>query len=427
MPPTVSLPVHTASRTGRLTLAVAVAIFLLAAVLRIDRTAGFNGVGFDEGLYRNYVIQLDHVGLVNFPAIAELHLEDQRKPDSVTKLPPTRFLYVFSGWLAKRLLFGDAPPLARGAPGFAWRDPALVALHWVSALFSILMVGLVGLAAYRMCGAPVMLGTMLLVATSPVQIHFAQHALIDGFFAFWATFCLWLLWEVLRQPQRRGWLFAYSLSIAAMVMAKENSFFVFVALCGLIVVSPRLGFANSRLMLLGASIAGATLGTALLLMLAGGLPPFLETYQLLVTKAQQNSYAIKTGDGPWHRYLVEMLLVQPLVFLLAIGALFTQLPKNRALLYLGLFSLLTYVFMCNVKYAMNLRYASVWELPLCALASTQLLQLSERFGNRRQLIATLLFVGIGAFGLSQYLKLFANTPLYELVTEGLLRALQILK
>jgi hypothetical protein len=146
-----------------------------------------------------------------------------------------------------------------------------------------------------------------------------------------------------------------------------------------------------------------------------------------LAKAQTLTYAIKTGDGPWHRYLVDMLIVSPLVLILAIGGFFTQLRKDRAYLFLAAFVVLTYALMCNVKYAMNLRYATIWELPLCALAVAQIGDVTKIFGRRQALAMGIIVVALCAYGLRQYLVFFADFRLYELVTEGLLRAVKILK
>lgn len=402
-------------------------LLLLAFAVRVYPTAGFTGVGFDESLYRNYLLKLDSVGLWQYPAICQVYLEDQRKPVTIAKLPPTRFLYIFCGWLWKRLEFGNAPPSLPGTPGYTVKDPALVSLHRVSALSAILLVGLVGMAAARMLSMDISLAVLALAATAPVQIHLAQHALIDGFFAFWATLCLWSLWENLRHPSHRGWLTLHSLALACMVVAKENAFFVYVALLALLVANRWLRFGSVTPCLIRASFLGPLLGLCFLILISGGLPPFIEIYQLLVSKASQLPYAIKTGDGPWHRYLVDMLIVSPIVTLLAVSALFTQLGKNRVYLFLALFVGCTYAMMCNVKYAMNLRYSSIWELPVCVLAAAQLSDLAARFGRYRQLAFCLITAGICAYGLRQYLVFFADYPMYELVTEGLLRAVHILK
>lgn len=414
----------TAPRAGWI---VALLIVLAAIALRVYPSAGFTGVGFDEALYRDYVLKLDKVGLIGFPEICQLYLEDQRKPETITKLPPTRFLYVLTGWMWKRAEFGDAPPRVPRTPGFANHDPALVSLHRVACLFSVLGVIVAGVAAYRMLGMSSMLGVLALTAFAPVSIHMGQHALIDGFFAFWATLSLWLLWENLRHPNDARSLAAFGASLAFMVLTKENSFFVYVALAGLVVANRWANFGTVTPRLIAVGIAAPALGALLLVSLAGGASHFIEIYRLLVTKAQTLTYAIKTGDGPWHRYLVDMLIVSPLVLLLAIGGFFTQLGKNRAYLFLALFVGLTYAFMCNVKYAMNLRYATIWDLSLCALAVGQIDEITKRFGDRRKLASAVILVALCGYGLRQYLVFFSDFGLYELVSEGLLRAVKILK
>ena len=99
----------------------------------------------------------------------------------------------------------------------------------------------------------------------------------------------------------------------------------------------------------------------------------------------------------------------------------------RRPLFLALFVGLTYALMCNVKYAMNLRYATIWDLPLCALAAAQVGDVTKVFGCRRNLANALVLAALCAYGLRQYLVFFSDFGLYELVSEGLLRAVKILK
>ena len=421
---------HASDRTGltpKATWLLALCILIAAIAVRIFPSAGFTGMGFDEALYRDYVIKLDKAGLGNYPLLCQLYLEDQRRPEEMAKLPPTRFLYIFTSWLWKRAEFGDAPPVKPGTPGLVAKDPALLSLHRVACLFSILGIAAAGLCAYRMLGPAAMLGVLALFGFTPAQIHMGQHALIDGFFAFWATMCLWMLWENLRHPNDARRLAGLGVCLALMVMTKENSFFVFVALAGLVVANRWAKFGTVTPRLIEVGIAGPLIGVCLLLVLAGGVAPFMEIYRLLVSKAQTLTYAIKTGDGPWHRYLVDMLIVSPLVLLLAIGGAFTQLKKDRAYVYLALFVAFTYAFMCNVRYAMNLRYATIWDLPLCALALGQLGDMTSFCGKRQKIVVTLLVVALCGYGLRQYLLFFSDFGLYELVTGGLLHAVKILK
>jgi hypothetical protein len=426
--PDVPAPVPAAPPRPSLAPWILAALILAAGILvRVWPSAGFTGTGFDEALYRDNVIKLDAVGIFDYPAICQLYIEDQRNPETITKLPPTRFFYIGAAWLWKRAEFGGAPPVAARSPGFVDRDPALVSLHRVACLFSCLGLIVSGLAAWRMLGLRALPGVLALVAFSPLQIHLGQHALIDGVFTFWAVLNLWLLWENLQQPNNPRLLTAFAASLALMVVTKENSFFVYLALCGLIATNrwTKIGYVTPKLLF--ACIAGPALGVVALVLLAGGPTQFVEIYRLLVSKAQNLGYAIKTGDGPWYRYLVDLLLISPLVFLLAVGGVFTQVRGNRAFVFLMAFVGFSYLVMCNVRYGMNLRYASIWDLPLRALAAAQVGAVATRFGSRQTLVAGIALAALCAYDLRQYQMFFVDGRLYELVTGGLMYVLKILK
>ncbi|MEI9897694.1 MAG: hypothetical protein WDN28_28510 [Chthoniobacter sp.] len=189
-------PAPAPAPSARTTWLLAAVILAAGLFLRLWPWAGFTGTGFDEALYRDNVIRLDKVGLIGYSAICQLYLEDQRQPDVITKLPPTRFFYIYASWLWKRMEFGDAPPLSPRTEHFAQRDPSLVSLHRVAALFSCLGLLVGGVAAWRILGRRAMPPVLALLAFSPLQIHLAQHALIDGIFTFWAVLNLWLLWKI---------------------------------------------------------------------------------------------------------------------------------------------------------------------------------------------------------------------------------------
>ncbi len=385
-------------------------ILLLGVFVRVYPSGTFYHVGFDEGLYREYLNFLTKGGLADYPSIVEGYLAEQRKlPTSI--LPPLRFLYIFVSYLWR---------LATGAD-------SLHSLQCVACLFSILTLLLSFFFAFRLGGKECALAVLAFVACAPTQIHMSQYALVDGFFTFWALLTLWLLWECLHNPNRNGLLLLYGLSFACMVMTKENSFFVFFAIAGILCVNRWLKFGEVSRSLLLMTVAGPLAGVCVLVLLAGGPANFFETYHLSVTKNLVHPYAIRTGDGPWYRYIAELLLVGPVILLLAIGRL-SQLNKSRKEeLFLGSFIGFSYLLMANVKYGMNLRYTNMWDMPLRYMAWQQLAALGANWGRRRTFILVLCVVGICAMELNQYLILFVQFRLYELVPEGVLYALKIIK
>ena len=264
-------------------------------------------------------------------------------------------------------------------------------------------------------------------AVVPTQIHMSQHAFVDGFFAFWALFTLWMFWENLRAPHDWRWLIAYTLGQSLMVMTKENAAFAHVAVLVLLLANRWLKWGEITRELLAATLIGPLFGILVLVALAGGPRTLLTAYELSVSKNYHLAYAITTGDGPWHRYLVDLLLVSPIILVLAFGSVFRLDRNQKPELFLTIFIAASYLVMCNLKYGMNLRYANMWDTPLRILACSQLIALAQPFKHYRRALLATAVVFISAVELRQYLLLFVDYGLHELVSQGLLRALQILK
>jgi 4-amino-4-deoxy-L-arabinose transferase-like glycosyltransferase len=270
-------------------------------------------------------------------------------------------------------------------------------------------------------------GMAALVAFAPTQIHMSQHAMIDGFFAFWAVLTVWLLWENLQSPGQWPWLIGYALAFAALVLTKETAFFVWLAIVLVLVANRWLQLGRVSPGLIAATVLGPALGGLILIVLAGGPGVLIATYQLFVTRNYALPYVIKTFDGPWQRYLIDLLLVSPIITLLAVGAMFRVQRSDRFDLLMLMFVGVSYFAMCNVKYGMNLRFANMWDVPLRFLALGTLVSVFSPLRGWRILAVALAVALIGVLELRQYEILFVDHSLYELSSDGLLRALNIVR
>jgi hypothetical protein len=238
---------------------------------------------------------------------------------------------------------------------------------------------------------------------------------------------LWLFWENLHMPRDWRWLVGYIVVLALLVLTKENSFFVWIGLVVLLITNRWLQFGTVNRELVIATIVGPLLGVVVLIFLAGGIDVFIQSYQLSVGKNLQLPYAILTGDGPWYRYLVDLMLVSPIVLILALGTFFRLHRTMKPELFMSIFIAASYLVMCNLKYGMNLRYANMWDLPLRFLAFSEIVWLAsfaKRFQTAAIASAVVLLVAIE---FHQYVLLAVRYPLYELITHDLLQALSILK
>lgn len=367
-------------------------------------------MGMDEGLYRDYVDEVIGSGLTSYPDIVQHYMEVQR-PLTGSILPPMRFLYIFAAY-AWHALFGSE---------------SLAALKNVASFFSVLTLVLSTAFAWRMKGPACALGIAALMGFAPTQIHMSQHALVDGFFTFWALLSLWALWENLRAPRNWFWLSTYITALCFLAMTKENAFFVFVGIVAVIVLNRWLQIGTVTRELLLATLLGPFLGVAVLVILVGGIDILFTAYQLSVSKNYELPFAIATGDGPWYRYLIDLLTVSPVVLILAFGAIFRLDATKKPELFCVVFIAASYLVMCNVKYGMNLRYTIMWDMPLRVLAFSQIAVLCASLNRYRTLILSAAVGLICAIELRQYIILFVQYPLYELVPQLLLRALHIIK
>lgn len=366
--------------------------------------------GYDERLYETYAKAVSSVGLLHYPEIVGKYIDKQKTlPGSI--LPPTRFLYIFLTYLWHT----------------AFGTQERTALHYLSSVFSMLTLLLATLFASRIARPGYALAIAALMAIAPTQLHMSQHGLIDGFFTFWATLALWSLWENLQSPRDWRWLGLYLFALSAIVLTKENAFFVWVAIGAILIANNWIRFGTLNRQLVLATFAGPLIGALILTCLAGGVPTLVETYYLSVTKNYTLDYAIATGDGPWHRYLVDLLLVSPIVLLLALGALFRIRKEQKLEWFFVVFIAASYAVMCNVKYGMNLRYGNMWDLPLRVLAFSQLVALSTIFSRRRKWVLIGATAAICLLEFHQYIVLAVRFPLYELATQYLVSALKIVK
>jgi hypothetical protein len=447
-------------------------------IIRLADTASFRRTGFDETIYRRYVylmdggkqefsvpttdgrrnvygVTIDGTGAAAMPQLCALFLETQKKDKAACELPPTRFLYTYTSWIWKNLRFGNAPPLSLDelmresmkrdeksaeytdySKDISRRDPALAALNNVACGFSMLLMIAGGLFAWRMGGRGAGLAVLALMAADPLQIHLSQHAMIDGFMAFWALMCLWTTWECLQHPKSVGWLIGHAVCLALMVMTKENSFFVYCALGAVVLANRWLKFGTVTPAFLLTSVVGPLLGVAALVTMAGGVTTFIDIYKMLVLKAQDLDYAQMTGDGPWYRYLVDLMIMSPIVLCLSLGAFFVLSGRRRDLLFLVIFVAASYLIMCNVRYGMNLRYSGIWGMPMRFAAFLMIWELCARFRNWQWLAAAVLTIGLCVYEVRQYgVIVMGNSrrvpdrklPFYEVVTADMLRQTNILK
>lgn len=387
-------------------LVVLVALFGAFFRFKLHRNPDYES-GFDEKVYVAYVDRLAANGIASYPSVFHDYIEQVSKAEFVF-LPPSRAGFIVPAWALTRVT--------------KWNS--YEALRIVSAAGTWLLAIAGFLFARRWVTPRMALAVLGLLMCAPLQIHLSQWAFIDGLAAFWVLLTVGSVWECLQQPRRIGWAIATSIGAFGLLVTKQEIFaFIGLFLIVALLLAKRLGFSTNRWPAFIAIACASILGTLTLILIAGGVSPFLETFRIYFERSQNLPYAIATGDGPWNRYLMELVLVSPLVFLLALCGIFRGQPAGSVGRYWLLFLVTTYLIMCNVRYGMNLRYTAMWDFPLALFAVMAISSLTTR--RRRPTVWAAALTGfVCLVTFRQYNAIFRE--LYDPVPEYMLRAVRIM-
>lgn len=326
--------------------------------------------------------------------------------------PPTRLVYPYAS-----ALLHNVSGLSIGQ--------SLIA---VSAAASSLMLILAAIWSWRMFSPGISASVSALMAVSLNQLHLSQRIMIDPVFGALTLAALWSLWELGNRARHRrlfGLLYVFSLS--ALVMVKENAFFVFVAVAILLVsrkytkVLPEL----PRNMLL-TTIGTGAISFCTLVFISGGFGKFFSLYRLLVERSLVTPYALIYCDGPWYRYIVDSMLAQPLPTIFAIAAIFRAPFEDARVRFLCIFMAVTFAVMSQVKCGMCYRFAIVWDFPIAVLAAFQIQKIAGRLKPCRTALAhAVLVVVICASQIQNFWMVGVTAKRYALTTIDLVTALKM--
>ncbi len=408
---TETTPSATTARTHRLLLWLVLIITLVGVVTRFIAWEKVEYYFFDEAYYLKFAEFHASKPLIAFAGFVEDFTKHQEDA-SVGIPPPTRLVYPYAG-----ALLHNASGMSMGH-----------SLTAISAAATSLMLILAAIWSWRMFSPGISASVSALMAVSLNQLHLSQRIMIDPVFGVITLAALWSLWELGNNSRHRRWFgLLYVFAMGALVLVKENAFFVFVAM-GLLLVSRKYTKVLPELppnMLL-VTVGTGAISFCALVFLSGGFEQFFKLYRLLVERSLVTPYASIFCDGPWYRYLVDSLLAQPLPTILAIAAIFWLPFENARVRYLCIFAFITFAIMSQVKGGMCYRFAIIWDFPLAVLAAFQIQKISRRLKPcRAVLVQTALVAVICASQIQNFWKIGVAGKRYALTTYDLVTALKM--
>lgn len=316
--------------------------------------------------------------------------------------PPTRWTYLAAVAGVMRL----------------WPHPPddyhpLVILSWLASVLC-----LVPLAVWlrRLADPEVTLLALLLTATSPLCRGMAMYPLPDAIQLFSTLAVVAVTAEWLAAP-RRTLLVLQALFAFLLVTVRETGLLSVVAAGALVFVDGKKQ--RAPLYALGAGCLVALLAT---IPIAGGPAALITLMVTYVAGALKSTGNMPLVSGPPYRYLVDLMLVAPLVLTTALVATAPLLGRMRALLVpVGIVTLILLV--TNSFLTKSLRYIMPVEVGLRVLCAAAVWTVFKS-GHKRWAIALLL--ALLAADEALHFVLWQGEQVYDPVTFSIARQLRMI-
>jgi 4-amino-4-deoxy-L-arabinose transferase-like glycosyltransferase len=363
--------------------------------------------GPDEYSYHIYSRFLLEHGMQGFPGLLKEFISHK---DRWIWPSPLRAGYLFLSTVSFRML----------GPFFS----SLAYLSWISFVVTLLITFYF---SRKLFGGDFAGLCTLLYAFSPLQMAMAKRALSDSLGNLFIVLAIWLFLDFLMKPSSMKLAF-FTAAYAYALLIKETAllYAVFFAVAYGVFVFKRNSDTSVRKALVATAIAVGIAVTVLLLVFQNPAD-IMQVIKIQQAMPSLNQYSVLFCRGPWFRYLIDYMLLSPVVTLLSLAFavlvwLRTDARKEFPVLYFVVAFVLAYCLFSMLPFAKNVRYAMSLDLPMRLMAVWMLAEIVKI--RKIPYVSDPLFMGVLCLCALDYLnfvQLFCRADLYDPISMVLLQ------
>lgn len=270
---------------------------------------------------------------------------------------------------------------------------------------------------------------LLLLSCSPLNMAMAKRALSDSSGNLFCCLAIWLFFIFLQKPGRVKY-FLFLSALYSTVLIRE-SYLTLLAFFVIFFLAHKYFYKNkiSNLYLFGMVVGLPAAVFITYLLFFGGLQntaAFLGVRFAHHFIDRPSIYGYSFCSGPWYKYIVDFLLLEPVTMLLFIGYFF-YLVVTRDIewkkMFFSVYFLLSMVVLSNIKYGKIVRFGINLEVVINLFAVLMLYELFKRKDgtyNTDWIFRLALFISF--LNLFNFLNMFYIHNIYDPVSYSLLSA-----
>ena len=270
--------------------------------------------------------------------------------------------------------------------------------------------------------------TVLLLASSPLMLGLSRRALVDSPVNLLWGLAVWLFLDVLSKPKGFSYIF-FLITLLVAITFKETSLILipFFVLAG--IIGRRKGAVIKTFQIWGVVICPLVFIFLFYGWVYGGLGP-LKAAAMAIAKTHfssnyPNPYAIYYCSGPWFKYLLDFLLLTPIVTLLFIGYAGYLCVHRTALdfkkTYFMLYFVYVYGVLSSLAHTKVVRFVVNLEMVMGLFAVLMLVEVLKGLGDqKRKRWLVYAAVGIFLYNWLTFVGLFYKGSLLDPISRHLL-------
>jgi len=272
--------------------------------------------------------------------------------------------------------------------------------------------------------------TVLFLASSPLMMGLSRRALVDSPANLLWGLTVWLFLDVLLKPRRSSYI-CFLITLIVAITFKEASLILipFFVMAG--IVGRRHGAAISVPQIFGIMIYPIAFLVLFYGWIYGGVGVFKSAFMAIAkthfAHDHASRYAVDYCSGPWFRYLLDFLLITPIVTLLFIGYTGYLCVQRKALDFIKTYLLLYFVYVYGVlsslAHSKVVRYVVNLEMVMALFAVLMLMELFNGLDlSRKKFFVFFVAFEIFIFNWFSFVDLFYKNSLLDPISSYLLSA-----
>lgn len=353
----------------------------------------------DEGSYFNFAYLVSDRGISEFPKLAETYINDINARAFPAPLRVGHIL-VTSFWFK---IFG----------------PTFTSLACFSFLCFALFLAVSFYFAEKHFGEDAAYIFTLLLSSSPLMMGMGRRALSDMHGNFIMGIAIWLFLDFLEDRNKLKYLIFIAFLYWSLLVREYS--FILVLFFTIFFFIYRYGYKKelSYAYLFGLIALPSVMSVATYFIFFGGIPNAVNLLKsVLSTYAQPpNQYAYLFCTGPWFSYIVDFLLLTPIMTLLCIGYFSHKLLKREIewkLAYFMVYFTTVFIVLDTAKYSKVVRFVINLEIVIALFATLFIFEIFSRVERRKR--ATIIFLSalvIFAINYRGFVDLFCLNDIYD--------------